>query len=96
MTGVKPSGSADPPPSCTFTPAESASLVEEIFLLTNPFPHEFDRTRIMEWLQKAKDRNISFRDIGGLVRGAGHTDPIRLQCIQVLIAAVGLPPPPFL
>ena len=94
MIGVEPSVPADPPPSRTFTPAESAFLVEEIFLLTNPFPHEFDRTRIMEWLQKAKDCNISFRDIGGLVRGAGHTDPIRLQCIQVLITAMGLPPPP--
>ena len=62
--------------------------------MTNPFPREFDRTRILEWLQKAKNCNIPFRDIGGLVQGAGHTDPICLKCIQALIMAVGLPPPP--
>jgi hypothetical protein len=94
MTGVEPSVSADPPPSRTFSPADVSSFVEEVFLLSNPFPREFDRLKILEWLQKVKSHNVVLRDLGALVRGAGHTDPIRPQRIQALVAAVGLPPPP--
>ena len=94
MTGVEPSVSTDPLPSHTFSSSLSSSR-ELSFLFCNPFPREFDRTKIEEWLSKVKRRAIRLGDLGAVVRAAGHTDPDRLQRIQALISAAGLPPPPF-
>ena len=94
MTGVEPSVSTDPLPFRIFSPSQSPSFQENAFLFNNPFPCEFDRTRIEAWLSKAKTRAIRFRNLGAIVRAVGHTDPNHLQRIQVLILAVGLPPPP--
>ena len=93
MTGVEPSVSADPPPSRSSSPLPP-SVKETRFLDQFPFPCEFDHARIAGWLNKAKKRTIRFRDLGAVVRAAGHTDPDRLQRIQALIAAAALPPPP--
>ena len=96
MTGVEPSVSADPPPSRPFSPLPSIHRYnsEAHFLARNPFPREFDRARIEKWFRYSKFCQAPLRDVGAIVRDAGHTDPIRLQRIQALIAAVGLPPPP--
>ena len=81
MIGVEPSVPTDPPPPpslfsppcCPWTPTE------DTFLVLNPFPHEFDCAKIEEWLRKAKTHTIAFRDLGTVVRAAGHTDPDHLQ-----------------
>ena len=97
MTGVEPSVSPDPLPSRTFSPSPFSlgdpSSRANAFLFCNPFPREFDRTKIEEWISKVKRCAIRLGDLGAVVRAAGHTDPDRLQRIQALILAVGLPPP---
>ena len=93
MTGVEPSVSANPLPSRPlFTPAYPQ--FEATFLAQHPFPREFDRARIEKWFGMVKQFKIPIQDLGAIVRDAGHTDPIHLQRIQAVLAAVGLPPPP--
>jgi hypothetical protein len=92
MTGVEPSVSANPYHSCTFL--SSLSVGESFFLTHCPFHHKFDCARIKKWLSQVKTCNMSFRAIGAIVRNAGHTDADRLQHIQVLVSAAGLPLPP--
>ena len=95
MTGVEPSVSADPPPSRPFSPPSRPRYhTEGYFLSCNPFPREFDRVKIEHWFRYAKYCNAPLRDVGAIIRDAGHTDPIRLQRIQAVLAAAGLPPPP--
>ena len=101
MTGVEPSVSTDPLPSRTFSPSplslsskEFSPSREASFLFCNPFPREFDHAKIEEWLSKVTRCAIRLGDIGAIVRATGHTDPDRLQRIQALISAAGLPPPP--
>ena len=65
------------------------------FLFLHPFSHEFDCMKIKEWISEVMKQAIAFKDIGAVVRAASHTDPDRLQHIQVLILATGLPPPPL-
>ena len=95
MTGVKPSVPADQPHSRHFSPSPHPFLpfTKEEFTYGNPFPRKFDRTKIEKWLRAAKTCAITFRDLSALVRESSHTDPDRLQCIQALISATGLPPP---
>jgi hypothetical protein len=97
MTGVEPSVSADPPPSCPFSPLPSIPRYhsEAHFLAHNPFPHEFDCAGIEKWFRFVKFCQVPLRDISAIVRDASHTDPICLQCIHAMLVAMGLPPPPF-
>ena len=93
MTGVEPSVSADPPLSRPlFLPAYPQ--FEAAFLAQYPFPHEFDHARIEKWFRLVKEFRVPIQDLGAVVRDAGHIDPIRLQRIQAVLAAVGIPPPP--
>ena len=96
MTGVEPSVSTDPPPSCPFSPLPSIPRYhsEAHFLACNPFSREFDRAGIEKWFRFVKFCQAPLRDIGAIIRDAGHTDPIHLQCIHVVLVAMGLPPPP--
>ena len=96
MTGVEPSVPADPPCSRPFSPSPRIFLpfTEEEFTFGYSFPCEFDHVKIEKWLREAKSCAITFRDLGALVREAGHTGPDCLQRIHMLILAVGLPPPP--
>ena len=66
----------------------------DTFLARNPFPREFDCARIEKWFRFGKLCQVPFKNIGAIVRDAGHTDPIHLQHIHVLLVAMGLPPPP--
>ena len=99
MTGVVPSVSADPPPSRLSSPLPTLPRYhsEAHFLQHNPFPREFDRARIQRWLRFARICNAPLRDVGAIVRAAGHTDPLRLQHIQALITSMGgfSPPTPL-
>ena len=93
MTGVEPSVSADPPLSRPlFLPADPR--FEATFLAQHPFPCEFDRARIEKWFRLMKEFQVPIQDLGAIIRDAGHIDPIRLQHIQAVLVAVGLPPPP--
>jgi hypothetical protein len=94
MTGVEPSASTNPPCPRTPLPPSVSSFIEDLFLSTNPFPCEFDHAKILEWLKLVKSCRVVLRDLGAIVWAAGHTDPIRLQCINTLVMLVDLPPPP--
>ena len=97
MTGVEPSVSANPliTPCSTSPPSPLLeSPLTKAFLKSCPFPYKFDCVKIEVWLHTVKSWLVVFQDISAIVREAGHTNPDHLQCIQALIVAAGLPPPP--
>lgn len=51
--------------------------------------------KIKKWLCKVKIANVAFTDFSTVVKDAGHHDLDRLQHIQVLVLAMGLPPSPL-
>ena len=80
MTGFKPSILTDPPPSCfSFSSlTHPRSFSETVFLKVHPFPQKFDHMKIKKWLSEAKNLAITFRDVGTIIREAGHMDPDQL------------------
>ena len=98
MIGVKPSVTTDPPLPApfplSFNPDGCKGFMKQTFCKKNPFPCKFNHMKIEKWLLHAKDKHVSFTDLRHIVRDAGHMDLDQLQHIQVLILAMGLPPPP--
>ena len=70
MTGVEPSVSTNPPHSRTPLAPTVSSFIEELFLFTNPFPHELDHVKILEWFQKVKSHDVVLRDLSAIVWAA--------------------------
>ena len=98
MIEAEPSAPIDPPPFCCnlnylLLPG---AFSKKVFLKVHPFPYKFDCVKIKKWLAKAKKLLVAFKDIGAIIRDAGHTNPDQVQHIQALVSAAGLPlPPPF-
>ena len=47
------------------------------------------------WFRLVQAFRVRIRDLGAIVRDAGHTEASRLNRINAALVSVGLPPPPF-